>query len=96
MATTPNPQDVGYVSTFPTPYTILTLQRAMADWFDNRPINKKSRDLQAQALRDRLAFVGLDWAKQVKMLDYACGPGFLSRVNPYLLSPLSGATTEGA
>ncbi|KAJ4376424.1 hypothetical protein N0V83_001708 [Neocucurbitaria cava] len=49
----------------------------------------------AQSIRDNLSFVGLDWAnnssddrrpsKEVKMLDYACGSGFLSRVfAPYV------------
>lgn len=40
-------------------------------------------------IRDRVLFAGIDWAKlsgsievgrEVRMLDYACGPGFLSNV----------------
>ena len=61
----------------------------MADWFEESPTNKASRQKLAQNIRDKLSFVGIDWAKspdgtltgkEVKMLDYACGPGFLSRV----------------
>ncbi|KAH7400997.1 S-adenosyl-L-methionine-dependent methyltransferase [Phaeosphaeria sp. MPI-PUGE-AT-0046c] len=57
---------------------------AIADWFEHRPINKASRTALAEKLRSRFDFVGIEWADQngaeVRMLDYACGPGFLSRL----------------
>jgi hypothetical protein len=60
------------------------MSSAMADWFENRPINKVNREKLASSIRARLDFVGVEWAKPdaevVRMLDYACGPGFLSRV----------------
>ncbi|KAI4697478.1 uncharacterized protein J4E84_000608 [Alternaria hordeiaustralica] len=68
----------------------------VSDWFEERPINKASRQQIARVLVDRIAFVGIDWAKlpggtetgkTVHMLDYACGPGFLSKIfGPYVSS----------
>jgi hypothetical protein len=58
---------------------------AIADWFENRPINKANRSALASSIRARLDFVGVEWSRSstdgVRMLDYACGPGFLSRVS---------------
>lgn len=56
---------------------------AIVDWFENRPINKANRDKLTQAIQERRDFVAVEWASahtNVKMLDYACGPGFLSKV----------------
>jgi SAM-dependent methyltransferase len=61
----------------------------VSDWFEERPINKTSRQQIASVLGDKVSFVGIDWTKfpdgtktgkTVRMLDYACGTGFLSRV----------------
>ncbi|KAI4955269.1 hypothetical protein J4E91_001127 [Alternaria rosae] len=66
----------------------------VTDWFEERPINKASRQQIARAIVDRAAFVGIDWAKlpggtetgkTVHMLDYACGSGFLI-FGPYVSS----------
>jgi 2-polyprenyl-3-methyl-5-hydroxy-6-metoxy-1,4-benzoquinol methylase len=58
---------------------------AISDWFEERPINKANRQILAHTIRSKLDFVGVEWAKvpgrkEVRMLDYACGPGFLSKV----------------
>jgi hypothetical protein len=61
----------------------------MSDWFEERPINKANRQRVADTIHSRLSFVGVEWVKtpddmqtrkEVRMLDYACGPGFLSKV----------------
>jgi hypothetical protein len=57
---------------------------AIVDWFENRPINKASREELAQIIQTRRDFIAIDWVSastDVKMLDYACGPGFLSKVS---------------
>ncbi|OAL48127.1 S-adenosyl-L-methionine-dependent methyltransferase [Pyrenochaeta sp. DS3sAY3a] len=69
---------------------------ALSDWFESRPINKKSRQSLAAVILSNLDFVGMDWARSrdgsspgndIKMLDYACGPGFLSEIfGPYVSS----------
>ncbi|CAG5145310.1 uncharacterized protein ALTATR162_LOCUS1690 [Alternaria atra] len=68
----------------------------VSDWFEERPINKTSRQKLARMTGDRVLFAGVDWAKfpegtqagsKVRMLDYACGPGFLSKIfGPYVSS----------
>lgn len=60
---------------------------AIADWFEHRPINATNRAAFADEIRARLDFVGIAWAgqrdREVRMLDYACGMGFLSRVRTF-------------
>ncbi|RYO73352.1 hypothetical protein AA0113_g54 [Alternaria arborescens] len=68
----------------------------VSDWFEERPINKANHQKLAQMIRDRVFFAGIDWAKfsgsievgrEVRMLDYACGPGLLSNIfGPYVSS----------
>ena len=61
----------------------LTAYSAIIDWFEGRPINKAMREKVAQCIRGRLDIIGVEWTSsgaEVKMLDYACGNGFLSRV----------------
>jgi hypothetical protein len=57
----------------------------MSDWFENRPTNKVMRLKLAQCIAQRLDMIGIESANlstgDVKMLDYACGTGFLSRVS---------------
>ncbi|KAF2027407.1 S-adenosyl-L-methionine-dependent methyltransferase [Setomelanomma holmii] len=56
---------------------------AIMDCFEERPINKRSREKLAKSIRERLELVGMDRASsstEIKMLDYACGDGFLSRL----------------
>ncbi|KAI5376547.1 hypothetical protein J4E82_004768 [Alternaria postmessia] len=52
----------------------------VSDWFEERPINKANRQKLAQMIRDKVV-------REVRMLDYACGPGFLSNIfGPYVSS----------
>jgi hypothetical protein len=55
---------------------------AMAAWFEARPINIAGREGLAAKLRQRVDFVGIEknGDGNVRMLDYACGSGFMSRV----------------
>ncbi|KAF2119072.1 S-adenosyl-L-methionine-dependent methyltransferase [Lophiotrema nucula] len=66
----------------------------ISDWFEYRPINRKAREGLDAAARSRLDFVGVEWStlpdgtktgQEVKMLDYACGPGAMTRIyGPYV------------
>lgn len=75
----------------------------IVDWFEFRPINLKNRKRQAELVHDRLPFVGIDHIispkdtsapTNVKMLDYACGPGFLSRILGPHVSSIHGVDTS--
>jgi hypothetical protein len=62
---------------------------AMVDWFEARPINQAMSDNMSQCVRARLDTIGIESigsGANVRLLDYACGSGFLSRVCAVLFS----------
>lgn len=76
--------DSGYSPADLEYHSKLTAYSAMTDWFEERPLNEAMREKIAQCIRARLDIIGLSWSSSgagVKMLDYACGNGFLSRVS---------------
>lgn len=58
----------------------------MASQYDSRDWHKKLGNLITNEIRRRLDWFGVDWAKEhdksrdVRLLDYACGTGLISRV----------------
>jgi hypothetical protein len=68
----------------------LTAYRAITDWFEARPINQAMRRQVTECAHARLDTIGIDFnasGAEVKMLDYACGNGFYSRVNTSSCAP---------
>jgi hypothetical protein len=63
----------------------------MLYWFEERPTNKVMRSKLAQCIAQRLDMIGVESANSStgneRMLDYACGTGFLSRVSMFDQSP---------
>jgi hypothetical protein len=66
---------------------------AISDSYDSKPWFAKVNNQVTDTLRSRLDWVGIPFAntessadaKQVKLLDYACGTGLMTRVNSLLL-----------
>jgi len=66
----------------------------IADAYDEKPWFAKVNQLVTDDLRDRLDWVGIPFAntgsssdaKEVRLLDYACGTGLLSRVSLHTLA----------
>lgn len=64
--------------------------REITDWLEAHPINQAMRRQVTECAHTRLDMIGIDLGTrgaEVKMLDYACGNGFYSRVNN---SPCAG------
>jgi hypothetical protein len=84
MSTPTTPKNVACVFSFPFRLTKFWTNddSAMAAWFEARPINIASREGLTAKLRQRIDFVGIEKNRggNVRMLDYACGSGFMSRV----------------
>lgn len=61
----------------------------MASHYDTKDWQKKMNAMIIGEIRNRVDWFGVDWAKEketskeVRLLDYACGTGLISRVkNP--------------
>jgi hypothetical protein len=84
MSAPTTPKNIACVFSFPFCLTKFWTNddSAMAAWFEARPINIASREGLAAKLRQRVDFVGIEKREdvQLRMLDYACGSGFMSRV----------------
>lgn len=58
----------------------------MASEYDVKDWHKKMNAMIMREIRDRLDWFGVDWvkdheeSKEVRLLDYACGTGLISRV----------------
>lgn len=66
----------------------LTICSKLADNYEAKPWQKKIVAQVSKDLRNSLDFIGVDWRKessdtqkQVRLLDYACGPGTIARVS---------------
>jgi len=77
--------------------TLLIGYSTIGDSYDDKPWFAKVNQLVTDTLRDRLSWIDIPFANtssnpspEVRLLDYACGPGIMSRVrilySQYLIS----------
>lgn len=75
-----------------------------AGTYDSQPWQQKIVAQVSKEIQTRVDWIGVDWAKEpqsgngppaksARVLDYACGPGMVSRVS---MMELSGITTRSS
>ncbi|KAF2753296.1 S-adenosyl-L-methionine-dependent methyltransferase [Pseudovirgaria hyperparasitica] len=62
--------------------------RDKVEWYDNNPKNKKVQEAVSKAFEDYHSWIGVNWitpeerlaeSREVRLLDYACGTGIVTR-----------------